>query len=156
VADAGVGQGSVAATLGQRFGGRLVDTLVLMAVVLPLLFVLDRFAYRLVAAAVSGTYEIVAIAVWGQTFGKRVAGTRVVSTLSGPLSLGQAVVRFLVYSGVGVVLSIIHPLLSTLWFVVIVVSILRDREHRGVHDLAARTIVVSAPASIRRADPMGT
>jgi uncharacterized RDD family membrane protein YckC len=156
VADAGVGQGSVAATLGQRFGGRVVDAIVLLAVVLPLRFVLDGLAYRLVGAAVSGTYEVVAIAVWGQTFGKRVAGTWVVSTVAPTLSPGQAVVRYLLYGGVGLVLSLVYPLLSSLWGIVIVVSILRNPERRGVPDLAARTIVVSAPAPIRRGNSRGT
>ena len=76
-------------------------------------------------------YVFVAMAVAGRTFGKAAVGMRVVRRDGLPLSVRQALVRTLVLP-----FSIIFAFIGLL-------MILLQREHRGLHDLAAGTVVVT-------------
>ncbi|RBQ21287.1 hypothetical protein DP939_00760 [Spongiactinospora rosea] len=85
-------------------------------------------------------------AVWGQTLGKRLCRLKVVAA-----STGEA--PGVVWAGVR---TLVYPALSTVpyvWPAVYVVMLwsFADRRRRGLHDVAARTIVVdlTGPGSVR-------
>jgi uncharacterized RDD family membrane protein YckC len=133
----------IAPTFGQRLGGRFLDGALLFLVSLTLSLVLDGVRLRTMVFAIAAVYDIAGVAVWGQTIGKRVAGTRVVSMVSDRIEPSQAVVRFFTYGGIAFILTAIGvPFLGEVFTIVVVAPILRAPLHRGLHDLAARTIVV--------------
>jgi len=133
----------VAPTFGQRLGGRFLDGAILFLASLVLRLALDGVALQTMVFSIAALYEIIGIATFGQTIGKRVAGTRVVSAVSGRLEPTQAVVRFLAYGGGVFALTALGlPLLGEFLALVVVLPILRPPLHRGLHDLAAQTIVV--------------
>jgi len=145
----------VAPTFGQRIIGRILDSLITLPVFVVLALALNGFVSQLIPFMIAAAYEIIGIAVWGQTFGKRIVGTRVVSTVSPTLQPEQAVVRFLAYGGLGFLLTALGAnVVAELVTLVVVLPVLRSPLHRGLHDLAARTIVVptrprSAPTRLR-------
>jgi uncharacterized RDD family membrane protein YckC len=133
----------IAPTFGQRLGGRLLDGALMFIVGLPLALTLDRAAAVWLGTALAAAYEIIGVAVWGQTVGKRLAGTRVVSMVSPTLLPAQAAMRFAAYGGLAAVPTALGiPLVGQLWALAVVLPILRAPLHRGLHDMAARTIVV--------------
>jgi uncharacterized RDD family membrane protein YckC len=78
----------------------------------------------------------------GQTLGKMATGSRVEGKTGAPVTLGQAVrrecgMRFFVFGGLSIFLAGIPILVDALWP-------LWQRDGRALHDLAARTRVVSA------------
>lgn len=88
---------------------------------------------------VSLLYNTVAIAVWGTTVGKRIAGLKVVNRADGgPVSLNYAAVRALVPTVVQLVPAI-GPGLAIVVYLRAVFHPLRQ----GLHDAAAGTIVVN-------------
>jgi uncharacterized RDD family membrane protein YckC len=137
--------------LTTRFLGRLIDGIVAIPVVLIVAFVLhdNGIAVALAVLAVL-TYETSCIAIWGQTIGKRVEGTRVIGYRSGALTPApaQAFVRAAVWEAPSLLLLAPRPsgpILEELAFAAICISILASRTHRGLTDLAAGTIVVDNP-----------
>jgi len=142
VADRINAEAFIAPTFGQRLGGRLLDGLLLVPVVVVLGLILSGAPLLVMEFSVAAAYDIIGTAVWGQTVGKHIVGTRVVSTVSDHLQPAQAVTRFLAYGGIGFALGLFVPALSLLCAIVVLAPILRPPLHRGLHDLAARTIVV--------------
>jgi len=133
----------IAPTFGQRLIGRILDSLIALPVFVLLALALSGFVSQVIPFTIAAAYEIVAIAVWGQTVGKWLVGTRVVSTVSDTLQPEQAVVRFLAYGGLGFLLTALGAhLVAELVTFVIILPVLRSPLHRGLHDMAARTIVV--------------
>lgn len=133
----------IAPTFGQRFGGRLLDGLITFPVFLALHVALSGAGLRAVVFVIAAAYEIVGISVWGQTIGKRIVGTRVVSVVSDELQPAQAVVRFVAYGGIAFVFTTFGLfVVAELWAFLVIAPIIRPPLHRGLHDLAARTIVV--------------
>lgn len=133
----------VAPTFGQRLGGRILDGGILFLLAVTLHVALNGAAQETVVFVIAALYEIIGVSVWGQTIGKRVAGTRVVSTIADELQPQQAVVRFLCYGGAGFALTVLGlPLVAELVTFAVILPIIRPPWHRGLHDLAARTIVV--------------
>jgi uncharacterized RDD family membrane protein YckC len=110
---------------------------------------LDRAAAHLfvtflltgVAAGIIGFgYDWLQHALWGQTIGKRVMGTKVVSAdTRARVTGGAACGRAAVYALIPLVPTIggVFGLLDTLW-------LLGDRRRQCLHDKAARTVVVKA------------
>jgi uncharacterized RDD family membrane protein YckC len=145
----------IAPTFGQRLLGRIIDSLITLPVFVVIGLALNGFVSQVIPFTIAAAYEIIGIAVWGQTFGKRIVGTRVVSMVSVTLQPEQAVVRFLAYGGLGFLLTAVGAnLVGELVTLVVVLPVLRAPLHRGLHDVAARTIVVptrswSAPPSLR-------
>jgi len=91
--------------------------------------------------AVSGFYLVYAWTRLGATPGQRLFGVAVLrEATGGPLTAGQAVVRWFVLTlpPVGLVFSV----LLVAWLAFVVSSILRHPQRRGVHDLAAGSMVV--------------
>ena len=87
---------------------------------------LDGTARRIVEILVVAAFYVLTTAVFGQTFGMRLLGLRVIDVESGrPPRLWSAILRTLL-------LLLIFP------------AALYDRDRRGLHDHVARTVVVRA------------
>ena len=100
-----------------------------------------QWAGVLALVAVYGVYEIVCVARWGQTLGKKLARVRVVSaTTLGPPGLGRATLRWFVQ---------LLAWLTCIGAPILYLSPLWDpaRRGRGWHDLSAGTLVVPADRS---------
>lgn len=123
----------------------MVDLLVFFGVSLVLLRVpLPLAGQRLLWTTVNALYLILAIALTGQTLGKRLLGIRVVDVATGSLpGLRTAAVRWAVIA-LPLLVGWVSPAVAsyTGWFsFAAYVPILKAPQHRGVHDLVAGTIV---------------
>ena len=97
------------------------------------------------------TYEAAAVRWWkGQTWGKSWAGTRVATLSGGTPSLTRSIIRaamtwpFLAVATndqLGPWIQI--PAIA--FYIMVFAVALTNRRHRGLHDLAAATIVIRAP-----------
>lgn len=100
-------------------------------------------------------YWILFTAFGGRTLGKRLAGTRVISSRGGRVGLPAAIVRYLVPSAgawtgwaIGTELdsddtaTVVIGSLLLLWPVVVYGVMLLDERRRGLHDRLAGTVVV--------------
>jgi uncharacterized RDD family membrane protein YckC len=156
VADRIDGEAFIAPTFGQRLGGRLLDSVILLPVVVVPALTTSALVTRVVVFAIVAVYEIAGVALWGQTLGKHAVGTRVVSTDSDALRPAQAVVRFACYGGGAFVLSAIGAgLVGELWTLLVILPVLRPPLHRGLHDCAAHTIVTPTRTwSMREPPPL--
>jgi uncharacterized RDD family membrane protein YckC len=135
-----------APTFGQRLLGRLIDTLVLMVLVSVTTLLATEGMLAVIGVLVVAAYEIVLVALRGQTVGKMVMGTCIIDRESGALPyLGQATTRWLVVIA-GSVAAIGLPLLEPIvpiYAIVVLGPILRGPLHRGLHDRASGTIVTA-------------
>jgi uncharacterized RDD family membrane protein YckC len=108
-------------------------------------FLVALWILAVIAAAVWFFYDALQHAKWGQTLGKRVLSTRVVSAYDrSPISGAAAVKRAAVYAIVPII-----PLIGTIFEVLNDLWLLWDRRRQCLHDKAARTIVIrtDVPAS---------
>jgi uncharacterized RDD family membrane protein YckC len=146
------------ASLGQRIGGSFVDFLVLS----PLTSYLAWRAWDTggsqwywIGALVEIVYVVVPTALWGQTAGKRLAGSRVVMDRAGPdpesCTWPAAVVRSLVPTVPGVI-PVVGTLLGLAVLIWTIVAMVTDDLHRGVHDRAAGTRVIDVRPRGRMTD----
>jgi len=140
------------ASIGQRFAARLIDGLIFLvpylALTVPLVeentdgdLTLPMWTTWAMLAA-SAIYEVILVAVRGQTIGKAVMKVRVVrADGTGQLpSLGASAIRFLlpaVVAGIPVVTLQVASLLIYAWAI-------WDPNRQGLHDKAAGTVVVRA------------
>jgi uncharacterized RDD family membrane protein YckC len=118
------GPGAVAG-YGRRLLALVVDWLIalLVAQVLSAALDLSPGARGFVTLAIFGALAWLLTAIFGTTPGKRLAGLRVASLDGEPIGFLGAFER-------AVLLVLLLP--AVLW----------DRDHRGLHDRAARTVVV--------------
>ena len=118
------GPGAVAG-YGRRLAALVVDWLVALLIAQALSAALDwsPMARSFATLAVFGLIAWLATGIFGTTLGKRVAGLRVARPEGGRVGLFWAFER-------AVLLVIVVP--AVLW----------DRDHRGLHDRAANTVVV--------------
>jgi uncharacterized RDD family membrane protein YckC len=142
----------VAPTFGQRLGGRVLDGLVYLVPWIVLAQVLSGVALVVVGYSLIAVYEVLGVLVYGRTLGKQMVGTRVVNIDPTPIEPWQAFARFAVYGLPAWALTAVGvPLGADIWVLIVVLPILRPPLHRGIHDFAARTIVV--PTKDRRIPP---
>jgi uncharacterized RDD family membrane protein YckC len=153
-----------------RFGGFVVDLVIAAAV-----YSLVARAARAVGATDDAGGELAVVAIvawwtralletvpvarWGWTLGKLAVGTRVVGTETlAPPGIPRAVLRWMVVALPEIVAVAVWGLLdadvlglAVLWggAIAVHVGVLVERDRRGLHDLAARTLVVRA-RSLRR------
>jgi uncharacterized RDD family membrane protein YckC len=139
------------ASLAQRLGGALVDGLLTsMVIVVPILLGFVRFedvqslrippGWAVTLFLFAAVYTTVPTAIWGQTAGKLAVGTRVVVDEDGSLpGWRRSAVRWFVSEGLGQL-----PGIGLIVSIAVLVSLVVDRRHRGLHDKAAGTIVVRA------------
>jgi uncharacterized RDD family membrane protein YckC len=140
---------------GERLGAAVIDTLLLLVLFLPLMFVggyferLQSTSVPLVDALVTDLlWQILGFAVFlllqgyplymkGQTWGKRILGIRIIGVDGRPLPFVRLVsLRYLPLHLIGIV-----PFAGQLLSIVNVLLIFRA-DHRCGHDLLAGTIVV--------------
>jgi uncharacterized RDD family membrane protein YckC len=132
-------------SLNARCSAFLLDyilTLFPLAVTLVLAFYVKR---RLMEPEVAGFFQYVGYALmitviffnwvysyvqYGQSFGKRFIGLRVVRADGQPLDYQTALIRLLVY-----LISVLSAGTFFLWM-------LWDRKQRGLHDIIAKTLVI--------------
>jgi len=126
------------ASPGARLGARIIDVLIVVVALLILVFtssgsVVDAM---FIAPLIWCVYEVVLIAVRGQTLGKMLVKVKVVRVDFGSvLGAGKSVGRWIIPFA-GLVVPVI-TLLVYIWM-------LWDRNRQGLHDKAAGTVVVKA------------
>ena len=134
-----------------RFGARVLDAIIVAVVLVALFFLLASMWNSSDAADFSGFgvtsilvslivgvgYEVVQIALWGQTLGKRMIGIKVIHAAHGGLpGWGKAFGRWAI-PGLLALIPLVGWLLSILCYV----SATWDRVYQGWHDKAAGTLV---------------
>lgn len=140
---------------GARLGARIIDVLIVSAVPLILIFgspgsadetsdgggVFVAFTVAmLIATPIWCIYEVVLIAVRGQTLGKMLVKAKVVRVDSGGVpGAGKSVGRWIIPFAPGFV-----PGLGQLAQLLIYTWLLWDRNRQGLHDKAAGTLVIKA------------
>ena len=88
-------------------------------------------------------YEVIQIAVWGQTVGKRIVRIKVVRDASGECSgWGKSFGRWAVPTLAMVALALTSGWLAVVRAVLCYVSPTWDRSRQGWHDMAAGTLVI--------------
>jgi uncharacterized RDD family membrane protein YckC len=143
--------------MGQRFAGALVDALVLGPVGVYLAvqsWETGSATWYWISAAIAAIYTIVPTALWGQTVGKRVVGTQVVTELPDadePCSWRGAGLRYAVHVVPGMV-PVAGEVLSLAMSAWIIGTTAFDGRHRGVHDRVAGTRVVDVRGRGRLTD----
>lgn len=154
-AELGNGEVVELASPGARLGARILDAIVIVVAML-VLFTLGiagagmaggsndgvavggLFLSTLAALAVGLLYEVVQIALWGQTLGKRMTSVKVVHAVHGGLpGWGKAVGRWAIPGLLGLI-----PLIGWLLALICYLSLLWDRVRQGWHDKAAGTLVI--------------
>lgn len=138
----------VAASLGQRLAAKLIDVLVIAAVIVPLgvLIALSLprealFIALVLLVALCGTFFLsvyTALAEFntGQTVGKRASGIHVVQENGRRIGLGQAVVRQL-------------PIVLNVYWIDAMFALFTDKRQRAF-ELLSKTRVVLAPTQEAR------
>lgn len=138
----------IAASIGQRVIAKVIDVLVIAAVIVPLalltaltvpreaLFVALVLLVAFCSTFLLGVYTIVAELSTGQTVGKRVGGIHVVQENGRRLGIGQAIVRQL-------------PMVLNVYWIDAMFALFTDKRQRAF-ELLSKTRVVLAPA--READ----
>lgn len=164
------------ASAGARFGARVLDAVLLFAVDMVIILVnVDWSAFGdelqeespdftgvfpgagffLVLSAVSIAYEIIPVALWGRTLGKRVVGSKVVNAQSGEVpEWGKAIARWAI-PGLPVTIAGLPAFgfgilwIGWLWWILCYVSLTWDRVYQGWHDRAAGTLVIKVAQAQR-------
>jgi uncharacterized RDD family membrane protein YckC len=149
--------GPAYATFWRRFAARFLDGLLVgiptIVVLVSMLSDLDPdtgitvaqrdrlFSVGLVTQAISAVYEISLVALRGQTVGKMALGIKVVPVEgSGSVGWGRSAIRWLVPNAVGRL-----PGVGSLLELVVWLWMLWDPMRQGLHDKAARTVVIRLP-----------
>jgi uncharacterized RDD family membrane protein YckC len=143
---------------GERLAAAIIDTVIMLAILLPVMFFGGYFSKVMDTATGGQPMSLMAELAWGlvsllvffaiqsyplyataQTWGKRVLKMRIVGLDGQRLSFGRLIaLRYLSMQGVGLV-PLIGPLLS-----IVNVLLIFRADHRCGHDLIAGTKVVKA------------
>lgn len=153
-AELGSGETVELARIGARFGARVLDGIIVGVVFIVLIRVFAAgsasnnaadfsgfSAVRILVGLVVGVgYEVLLIAVWGQTLGKRIVGVTVIHATHGGLpGWGKAFGRWAI-PGLLALIPFVGWILSILCYL----SATWDRVYQGWHDKAAGTLVIRA------------
>jgi uncharacterized RDD family membrane protein YckC len=132
----------------RRLGGWVIDGVVGLVMVGPLRVVFGGDPLVAAAGAVLvGLYEVLGVWLFGQTAGKALVRTRVLDIATGERpAWPSAVIRWAVPAAVGLIsyLGTWGLVLGPIGQVVVYGGVLLPPNRRGLHDLAARTVVVLA------------
>jgi len=121
----------------------VLDGVLLLPVLFLFTVLFSGAVYRVAWFVLVAIYDIGGVAVWGQTIGKRLLGTKVVNITDEPLRPLQAVVRFLTYGVPTLIFTSVGLRFGAdTWSLIVFAPVLRPPWHRGLHDVAARTIVI--------------
>ena len=138
------------ASLGERFAGALIDGLIMLALLLPVMFLAGYFDGGLPSLGTQLFYGLVGFGVFcavqfyplgqsGQTWGKRAMKTRIVDLEGNKPPLGVLIgKRYLPVQAVGLV-----PVIGNLLILVDSLLVFRADRRCG-HDLIAGTRVIKA------------
>lgn len=160
----GTGQQLELAGAGARLGARIID-IVIMTVVMIVLFIVGVVAlfgatsdsatddeetigyaislFIVLAVLVGLLYEVVMIAIRGQTLGKMMTSVKVVRADNGLVpGWGKSIVRWIIPTIAGSILAFLIPGIGGLLSLLIYVSLLWDSARQGWHDKAAGTLVI--------------
>ena len=151
-ANLGVGGTVELASPGARLGARIIDIVIMVVVSLILFFVLlaqtfglsgdstdeeaaafvgGFFVTLLAFAAVGVLYEVIMIALKGQTLGKMALGIMVVDANGGKLTIGKVILR----ETVGKFVSFVTVLIGF-------IMVAFDAKNQGFHDKIASSYVI--------------
>jgi uncharacterized RDD family membrane protein YckC len=141
------------ATLWQRIGGALIDG-VITGVPVSLIYTALGSVHPWIGVTIIALYRIGLVATRGRTIGKALVGTRVADATTGGMpAIDQATLRWLLEGGVAAFISLVvgvrTPIGAFAGIAVLLPIVLRP-DRRGLHDLAARTIVLRADRWPRR------
>lgn len=145
-AELGSGETVELARIGARFGARVLDAIIVAVVFFALILFsgsADDVSGFSVAGLILGIvigvgYEVLQIAVWGQTLGKRMVGVKVIHAAHGGLpGWGKAFGRWAI-PGLLALIPLVGWILSILCYL----SATWDRVYQGWHDKAAGTLVI--------------
>ncbi len=152
-AELGSGETVELARPGARFGGRILDIIIASIINFVIVLVIVAgsvdsddtdlstggfFGTMLIFLAIWLVYEVVQVAIWGQTLGKRMTGIKVIhATHGGVPGWGKALGRWAI-PGLVFLIPFIGGLVSMLCYL----SLTWDRVYQGWHDKAAGTLVV--------------
>ena len=131
-------------TFGQRLLARVVDGLILLPLSLLVSLLTDGRVRSAIGFVIVAVYEVTFLVRRGRTPGKMALGTFVLDRRTGGFpSPRQATLRWLVLAGASVVSVVVPELdgIEILCALVVLAPVLRPPLHRGLHDLAAGTIV---------------
>lgn len=131
MADLGTGDTIQLASAGARLGARILDIIIVGVIGFIVSFVEPVFIPIVVGAA----YEIMFVALRGQTPGKMAASIKIVRADNGTLPPWGASVGRWIIPAIGYALLILPGLL-------VHASLLWDDQRRGWHDKAVKTVVV--------------
>jgi uncharacterized RDD family membrane protein YckC len=162
---------NITATAGARIGAHLLDGIITIVCTIPILFVyLPRLIEEVMAGIQAGNpnynfdiasfgwyvplYElilavilslVVPLLMKGKTLGKAIVGLRIISKNGDYATVGQLVLRSLIY--IVPALLAYYPIGLITWsiniiWIVSLVFIFTDRYHQAVHDKISNTIVV--------------
>jgi uncharacterized RDD family membrane protein YckC len=134
-------------SLGQRAGGAVIDTVVMLPLMLLLWVVLPSTAGTVASVVARALYDIVLVTRNGQTVGKAAVGTRIVMLRDGGgVPPGTAALRWLTGGSLASLRRALAPvwLLSFLVNLTTLVLILQPPLHRGLPDRVAGTVVTRA------------
>lgn len=155
---ADVSTGDDLAGRGERLGAAIIDTIIMIAVILPVMYVGGYFTQVLEAAATGNQVSMASQLMWAvigfavfvavqfyplnasaQTWGKRALGVRIANLDGSQPGIGQLLgKRYLPVQAVAAV-----PIVGNVLAVINVLFIFRE-DRRCVHDLIAGTRVVKA------------
>lgn len=157
-------------TFFARLAAYMIDTILLVAVWLALVYVLRLSAEGMVAPLLSGIltsgYFIYCHGRWGATAGKKAMSLRVISIDGKPLSMLQSFVRYSPYVAFAAIDMFLPDLpqgeaakqvkqiplelrlmitITLCWYSASVVYMLNRRDRRTLHDVLAYTVVIEEP-----------
>ncbi len=139
-------RGYVEPTFGQRLIARVIDALITLIAAPVIRPVVHGRARAGVAIVLVAAYEIYFVSTRGRTPGKMAMGTQVFDASSGATpTFQQATVRWLTVIAVAIVAVPVSAVgwVAGLYTIVVLAPVLRPPLHRGLHDLAAGTVVSS-------------
>ncbi len=121
------------ATLGGRFGARLIDLLIVFVLsYFPIrVFVEGALTHALILLVTIAVYEAITTARTGTSPGKRLVRIKIVRIRTGaPPGWGTALLR-------AVTMAV------SLWIISAVVAFFDEKRHRGLHDRVSGTVVIA-------------
>lgn len=145
------------ASIGRRIAATILDGLVVLVIwAVAWLAIRDRVELDVASvasinAAIAAIYEVMLIALLGQTVGKAAVGIAIVNMWGENPTASQSVLRYiaktliplgLISRWFGARLRIVGALTIQAWQILLVVSIVTNGRRQGVHDRVGRTCVV--------------
>jgi uncharacterized RDD family membrane protein YckC len=142
-----------------RAGGAIIDLIILAIVTLILDYTLGRAVHGLpgYALPIYGLIYFVGFWLWrGQTPGKMLVGGKIVKADGGPVDLGRALLRYLlyffpIYAPIPFSARLVNGMLVIALPVICLIVMGFNGKKRGIHDFVAGTVVIKSRVPISQA-----